>query len=83
MSTKICCVTARSVKSGALTSQLYFGGINDFLSLIATFTFPIRVKFYIRYLNEILFGSCEFRERWRRGRFATLKVVKEITFEWV
>ena len=83
MSTKICCVTARSVKSGTLTSQLYFGGTNDFLPFIATFTFPIWVKFHMRYLNEILFSSCEFCESWRRGLFATLKVVKEIAFEWV
>ena len=37
-------------------------------------------KFHKRYLEEILFSICEFCESRRRERFATLTVVKEITF---
>jgi hypothetical protein len=60
-----------------------FGGINDLLPLIATFSFPIWVKFHTIYLDEILFSICEFCGSRRRERFATLTVVKEITFTQV
>jgi hypothetical protein len=57
---KFCCAAVRSGESGALTAKLYFVGINDFQPLLSTFTFPIWVKFHIRYLYEILFGIGEF-----------------------